>query len=352
MVSSVEYAIETFMHHLKVFHTFAGVFIWEYIITLDFEWEVYTGVRPWRWSYIAYITARTLTVTAVIIGLVGFNLTREFSCEAWLRSVLATAWFGGCGASFLLLLRGVAIWNRDYRIMELAGFVWLVDLSAACYAISRGQSRWSPLLRTCVVTNTEEFKWSILMRFIVDCTLLGIMIFGVVQKRNPTELWYLLCFQGLFWITAAIMMEVPGVIMPFRNINDGWNLMFQYPQLVVVVIASSRSYRDLIQNISDDKGSYRERFRGNSERRDSAPENKRTIHVAVKRTVDFNGGLLDLDTTGTVPSQVADEESGLVLNSGFAQCPHHMRVRSTLLQNDTSSRVVRCLIKTHIVSMV
>jgi hypothetical protein len=108
--------------------------------------------------------------------------------------------------------------------------------------VPQGQSRWSSLLRTCVVTNTEEYKWSILMRFIVDCTLLGIMISGVLQKRNPTQLWYLLYFQGLFWITAAIMTEVPGVvcrprfchyclvhrfdsfcfaaqIMPFKNIN-------------------------------------------------------------------------------------------------------------------------------------
>jgi hypothetical protein len=55
------------------------------------------------------------------------------------------------------------------------------------------------------------------MRFITDITLLGIMISGVLRKRNPTELWYMLYYQGLFWITAAIMTEVPGVVCRSRS---------------------------------------------------------------------------------------------------------------------------------------
>ena len=25
---------------------------WEYITNLDFEWEIYTGQRHWRWSFV------------------------------------------------------------------------------------------------------------------------------------------------------------------------------------------------------------------------------------------------------------------------------------------------------------
>jgi hypothetical protein len=49
-------------------------------------------------------------------------------------------------------------------------------------------------------------------RFIVDSVLLGFMIVGVLQERSPTKLWNMLCFQGLFWIFAAVMTEVPGVV--------------------------------------------------------------------------------------------------------------------------------------------
>jgi hypothetical protein len=54
---------------------------WEYLTTLDFEWQVYTGRRPWKWPYFVYIATRTLTLTCIIISLVIFDVTREVDCE-------------------------------------------------------------------------------------------------------------------------------------------------------------------------------------------------------------------------------------------------------------------------------
>jgi predicted transporter len=93
----------------------------------------------------------------------------------------------------------------------------------------------------CAAEDIVDFKWSIMTRFIVDSVLLGFMIVGVLQGRSPTKLWNMLWFQGLFWIIAAILIEVPDVVchsgprgcvvrrvgsssfttqvMPFLNIN-------------------------------------------------------------------------------------------------------------------------------------
>jgi hypothetical protein len=54
---------------------------WEFVTTLDFEWEVYTGRRPWRWSFIVYVAARMLALICIVISLVGFNVTREYGCN-------------------------------------------------------------------------------------------------------------------------------------------------------------------------------------------------------------------------------------------------------------------------------
>ncbi|KAH9970985.1 hypothetical protein BGW80DRAFT_519849 [Lactifluus volemus] len=85
MVSSTEYALKTYANLVKAVHTFAGLYIWEYLTTLDFEWQVYTGRRPWKWPYFAYIATRTLTLTSIIISLVIFDITREVDCHglAW-----------------------------------------------------------------------------------------------------------------------------------------------------------------------------------------------------------------------------------------------------------------------------
>lgn len=71
-------------------HTFAGLYMWEYFTTFDFEWEVYTGRRQWRWSFLVYVAARLLALSCIIVSLVGFNLTREFNCAVRLPGVYRT----------------------------------------------------------------------------------------------------------------------------------------------------------------------------------------------------------------------------------------------------------------------
>ena len=98
---------------------------WEFVTTLEFEWEVFTGRRPWKWSFAVYLTTRMLAFTAIILNFIGFNLTTEFNCnvsdhlgvpsfdtdgsslaQAWFRCILASSWFAVAIASFLLALRG------------------------------------------------------------------------------------------------------------------------------------------------------------------------------------------------------------------------------------------------------
>ena len=76
----------------------------------------------------------------------------------------------------------------------------------------QGQTQWSPQFRTCGVSRTAEFKWSIMINFIEDFVLLGIMILGVLHKKNATHLWNMLYLQGLFWILTATLTELPSMV--------------------------------------------------------------------------------------------------------------------------------------------
>ncbi|KAH9962866.1 hypothetical protein BC827DRAFT_1375620 [Russula dissimulans] len=333
MHSSEADALETFGHVLKVMHTCAGIYIWEFVTTLEFEWEVYTGRRPWRWSFVVYVAARVLALVCVIISLMGFSLTREFNCDAWLRSVLFTAWFAAACASFLLVLRGVAIWARDSRVVAITVTFWVANMAGSCYAITRGQAVWSPALSTCAVTGTDQYKWSIMINFIEDTVLLVVMIYGVLHKRNATHLWNMLYFQALFWILAATFTELPSVALNFQNINDGWNLMFQYPHLTFMVITSSRAYRDLFQYITrydsptltarfaachtvhlaiSDQDSYPARRGRKPQGMQGAPRLGRDVQVTVTKTIEFDVELrLAAENAQRSPrAMMDDEESG------------------------------------------
>lgn len=51
-----------------------------------------------------------------------------------------------------------------------------------------------------------------MINFIEDFVLLGIMILGVLHKRNATHLWNMLYLQGLFWILTATLTELPSMV--------------------------------------------------------------------------------------------------------------------------------------------
>jgi hypothetical protein len=59
---------------------------WEFVTTLEFEWEIFTGKRPWKWSFIVYLTARILALMAIFCELVALNLTSMFNCDVSVRS--------------------------------------------------------------------------------------------------------------------------------------------------------------------------------------------------------------------------------------------------------------------------
>ena len=106
----------------------------------------------------------------------------------------------------------------------------------------QGQTQWSPQFRTCGVSQTAEYKWSIMINFVEDFVLLGIMILGVLHKRNATHLWNMLYLQGLFWILTATLTELPSMVcclvvaktacalipliqaLSFRNINGTYDI--------------------------------------------------------------------------------------------------------------------------------
>jgi len=238
-----------YAHLVKLVHVFAGIYVWEYITNLDFEWEIYTGQRHWRWSFVVYLLARILALASLITLLVGFDITTPYNCDVWFRIMLATSWASGVFASLLLVLRGVALWGRDRRVIALSATVWLANLGGSVYATTRGHSHWSNATENCPIDGTSDFRWSILINFIQDFTLLCIMFSGVLNKRNSTRLWNMLYIQGLWWIVAWIVTELPSIALSFRGVNgtcvlmeswrcrlkqnlplpEYWNLMFQVP---------------------------------------------------------------------------------------------------------------------------
>jgi len=59
---------------------------WEFVSTLGFEWEVFTGRRPWKWSFAVYLLARWFALISIVLNLVGGSVTSSYNCNVSGRS--------------------------------------------------------------------------------------------------------------------------------------------------------------------------------------------------------------------------------------------------------------------------
>ncbi|VDB92277.1 unnamed protein product [Peniophora sp. CBMAI 1063] len=275
---------------VKLIHVFGGIYIWEWVTTLRFEWEVFSGKRNFRWSFCVYVICRLFALAAIILAFVGFNVTSAINCNAWLRSLLIFAWFGIGFSSLLILLRGIALWAVDWKIVSVMSATWLTTFGFSLYSIQQGHAEWSPALKSCTITDTYRYKWGLLVNLVVEIILLGIMFTGVLSKRNGTGLWRVLFVQGIVWMLVAVFSKLPSVILSFLNIDDGWNLMFQFPHLVIIIIVATRVYRGLVDYISP-AGSTTSRLRPMQPRSNNEAAMQVTVHKTVDIEVDVGSRL-------------------------------------------------------------
>ncbi|KAH9964891.1 hypothetical protein BC827DRAFT_897028 [Russula dissimulans] len=153
-------------------HFVHGLYIWEFITTLDYELDIIRGRRSYRRTIWIYSLTRAATLVATILSFIGFDVTARINCQVWLVFLLIFSYFGVAMASLLIVLRIIAIWNKNRIIVTISVGVWLVNVAFIIQGIVRLRSTWNPVRRTCTAVNTEESKLNIIVTFVSDIVLL------------------------------------------------------------------------------------------------------------------------------------------------------------------------------------
>ncbi|KAH9990099.1 hypothetical protein BJV77DRAFT_635636 [Russula vinacea] len=195
---------------VKLWHLVDGIFIWEFLTNLDYEWDFIQGHRPYRWTIWVYSLARVSTLLAVILNMVGFDTTATINCQAWVTSGIFFAYLAVVSSSLLIVLRVIAIWNKAKIIIAIAMGIWVIDISLFIDGTIRLRSTWSHEALICVVVNIESTKPAIIGSLVSDIGLLLIMLIGLLPLRGGAfALGRTLWKQGLIWLLLATVAEAP-----------------------------------------------------------------------------------------------------------------------------------------------
>ncbi|KAH9974546.1 hypothetical protein BGW80DRAFT_1559588 [Lactifluus volemus] len=258
---------------VKLWHTFYGIFFWEFVTTLDFEWSVIRGHRPYRWTIWIYSLTRMTAFMAVIFNIIGFAFSRPINCKVLVILSFLFSSFAIILASLLIMIRvyvssvllywylsfgrkadgsaSIAIWNRDKFIMALAASIWGSNFGFLIHAVVQLQFAWVPEEHagSCTVLNPDVTKLIAIVSFVTEIILLLMMLAGLLRLRmqggGMLNLGSFLWKQGIIWISLSIMSGVPPVVFQILNLNEPLNFMFEAPAFLAVTIAATRIYRSL-----------------------------------------------------------------------------------------------------------
>ncbi|KAI0294352.1 hypothetical protein BC826DRAFT_341067 [Russula brevipes] len=235
---------------VRFWHAVDGLYIWEFLTTLDYEFAVIRGHRPYRWSIWIYSLARVAGLMSVILNFVSMDVMVPINCQLWISFQLFSGYTSSAAGSLLIVLRIVAIWTRNRLAVATAFGVWGISAAFFIQSIARGRAVWVPAHLRCVNTDTGTNAPTLISMLVTDVSLLLLMLVGLLRMRRDGGgtfgLSQLLWKQGLIWLLIATIAEALPVIFIASNLNFQMNLIFQAPSLYVMTIAGTRMHRSLV----------------------------------------------------------------------------------------------------------
>jgi len=232
---------------VKFWHVLSGLYIWEFVTTLDFEWSVIRGRRPYRWTIWIYSLTRLAALLSIVTLLI--YLDYPYACQVSDTLHFIFGYLAFAAASLLIVLRVIAIWNWDKIIVTIAVGVWGINAVLLIQSAARIRSSWNPALDTCLLRNVQTIKLSFISTLITDIVLLLVMLIGLLRLRldggGMLSMGRVLWTQGVVWLFFATVAEVPPVVFLSLDLNEALSTAALLNALIIISIAATRMYRSL-----------------------------------------------------------------------------------------------------------
>jgi len=234
---------------VKLCHVLGGLYIWEFVQSLGYEYSIITGRRKLTLTSPLYIATRWLTLVLITIEFAGFDARHPITCQAMITLNFTFGTLALLSSSALVILRAIALWEQNKVVIAIGCILWLTNASIYSYSIAtfRGENGQG----YCMFNRASHDDILVLSTFITDFSTLALMFAGVMRWRNIRGrggIWWVLYTQGLAWIVIFTLVALPPVVFVFLRLNDVMDRMFLLPEVVAMTVCATRMYLGLVNS--------------------------------------------------------------------------------------------------------
>ncbi|KAI0367314.1 hypothetical protein BV20DRAFT_1114838 [Pilatotrama ljubarskyi] len=229
-----------------------GFYGTQYIWSLGIEWELITRKRAFRLVHVPWLFARYMTLSALLFFVITGRSTNRIACDVAYRIYASIGSGAAMLASLTLCTRPVTmLWTlkRYAPVAALATMAAVQCLIVVLQGILTIRARWDSHTSSCEVLHSDSTILAVfyLYTFCYDVVILGMTLYAVhrVREDGPCRgdrRWRVgdaLCVQGIGYVAATCVVNVPVAVLAFLDLNAGMNVLLSLPAVTISVIASS-----------------------------------------------------------------------------------------------------------------
>ncbi|KAI0703732.1 hypothetical protein BC835DRAFT_901303 [Cytidiella melzeri] len=232
----------------RLMHALLGLYIWEFVTSLDFDWDFISGRKKFKWPMIFYFANRYFLLFALIGIAIALNVTTPVNCQALYtyNQVFGNAAIGL--ASINLSLRTIAVWSQNKLLVVALILVIMGHWSLLLHGILL-KAEWVPG-QGCAITNTDNtllaatFIYSMCFDFTV--LILTAVKLSLPRKRSESSKLVKLIFgDGLIFFFIAFLSNLIATIFMLLNLNAVMSIIANVPAAISSTIVACRAVRRL-----------------------------------------------------------------------------------------------------------
>ncbi|EIN14724.1 hypothetical protein PUNSTDRAFT_49408 [Punctularia strigosozonata HHB-11173 SS5] len=229
-------------------HACIGLYLWEWATALQFDWDIATGKRRFRWPMIFYLLNR-YSMVGVCIGfaIVQNSHSSTLQCTPLYTYIQFVGDASVALPSLNLAIRTMAVWS-DNKILTGALVLVILGHWAILFQGLSVTAISVPGTGGCAVTHTN-LKISIILFIYTMCFDFVTMLLNAVKLARPrsghSSLTRLLFTDGLIYFVIAFVANTIATIFMVMNLNAVMSIMFVVPAATASTIVATRAFRRL-----------------------------------------------------------------------------------------------------------
>ncbi|KAI0090322.1 hypothetical protein BDY19DRAFT_765871 [Irpex rosettiformis] len=231
----------------RLMHSLLGLYIWEFVTSLDFDWDFIVGRKKFRWPMIFYFANRYFLLFALIGIAIALNVTTPVNCQALYtyNQVFGNAAIGL--ASINLSLRTIAVWSQNTYLVVALVLVILGHWSLLLHGILL-KAEW--VEGQCQITSTNNtilaasFIYSMCFDFTILC-LTAVKLSLPHRNSESSQLVKLIFGDGLIFFIIAFLSNLIATIFMLLNLNPVMSIIANVPAAISSTIVACRAVRRL-----------------------------------------------------------------------------------------------------------